>query len=110
MAAKPALFSSQDSGFPRIPAPPNDVEIEIPHPREFPQLQLAYQTFLNDLPELLEHYPDQFVAYQGNVRLGICESPWGLEAKVGTLPAGTAAVFTIQPDEDPSEDRSPAFL
>ncbi|MCI0359573.1 MAG: hypothetical protein L0211_13945 [Planctomycetaceae bacterium] len=85
-------------------------ELSIPDPRDFPLLQLAYQTYLRDLPELLAKYPDQFVAYHGATRLGIADSPWDLEAQVAKLPLGEGALFTIQPEEDPNEDRSPAFL
>jgi hypothetical protein len=37
---------------------------------EFLQAQ-AHQTFLRELPELLEKHPDEWVAYRGEARLGL---------------------------------------
>jgi len=107
----PSADSSDCTPIPCSSVPADDAELTIPDARDFPLLQLAYQTFLRDLPELLQKYPDQFVAYEGDVQLGIAESPWELETRVAKLPLGTGAVFTIAPESeiDQGAEAGPLF-
>jgi hypothetical protein len=88
-----------DASSPAIGAD-SELVVEMPLAQANPLQDLAWQTFLSDLPKLLHEHADEFVAYQGNVRIGLDASPWELDLLVAALPPGTAAVFQIQPVSD----------
>jgi hypothetical protein len=89
--------STSLAGAPKGPIVPNaPAEFDIPGPSEL--TLRSYQSFLRDLEALLTAHSGEFVAYAGDLQLGIDWDGFALEKRIG-LPLDQYEMYYIEPQD-----------
>jgi hypothetical protein len=82
---------------PPVPAAANEEPIVIP-----PLIVEATDTFIRDLPSLLQSHPGQWVAYSGSRRIGFGKDDLSLDRRCRDLGLGEGEymLFVVEPGAD----------